>query len=766
MKKDLICILVAVVGLAALADMKTDIRKATSAVKGYNGNTYRSDVKAKAVAGLAAYETFASATNCPNELGDFAAAVIGAARAANDLALAKDFATKIAKSGPTQSARLAATRYLAIGHVNAGDYAAAEACYDAYLANPRLTPIHYAAAWNGKAQLKVLKEDRAGALATLEQGLAAIPADARWRKDAERFFQDHMAGVHQAFYDPQAAYDLYIKAGRRRDALDLYDRGRLGDVAQATALCKQMLTDEKASFGERLHGWTWLYNREPKFADAHSPLRPDDNLKNTNSVIGALAYKLTRGQIYHLEGSTSPIAYFGDRREVIRTWTDYLGLLAKTGAKPGFGPAEAAVISYAGEGDTASAVAAAKAGLENEKLKAEERYELTLMAETLALKGSADGIAETLGKVEPRIAGELDAKERLKRFDRVGSAAVMSMDENLARGFAQYRAKVGPEPAKKSYVVRFSDRPVAGAADWENLPFKPEQSAFDRKYGGGGAAFLVTDVATGDRGEAVKGGEGRTTLEVVADAWGVHILRTFHDKRAREFERGFLDAGSFEEYIAPGENQPYTCFLVYPKKDAQAGGFETAYDGEGRRRIDFRNPASFRSDVAFTDDAIKVYTGISWNNFATLVPKDGAVWDFESVFWGPNECAWNGLKTIHGRSSWGRLVFAMPEAARLKILEDQICKAVVRYKAEKKAGHGHEGLITHWTDEAVGDPVFYAERVKPLVDQLDAVVQRVNANMTAEDVRDIAENWLQKLDDFPYIVNRLRGEWLRERICK
>ena len=610
----------------------------------------------------------------------------------------------------------------------------------------------------------MLQGDRAGALATLERGFAAIPADARWRNEAERFFQDHAAEVHQSFYDPQAAFDLFVKVGRLDDALRLYDNGRLGDSAQASALCKRMLTGEKSPFDTRCHAWTWLYNREPAFADAHSPLRPGDTLKNTNSVIGALAYKLTRGQIYHLEGSTSPIAYFGDRAQVIRTWKAYLALLKTTGAKPAFGPSEAAVVSFAGEGDKTAAVTAAQLGLENEKLKPEERSELALMAETLALKGAAEAIAATLAKVEPKVAGDLDAKLRLKHFDRVGSAAVMTLDESLARGFAQYRAKVGPEPEKKSYVVRFSERPVAGAADWANLPFKPEESAFDRKYGGGGAAFLVTDVSTGDRGEAVKGGEGQTTLSVVADVWGVHILRTFHDKRAREFERGFLDAGSFEEYIAPGENQPYTCFLVYPKKDALPGGFETAYDGEGRRRIDFKDPTSFKSDVAFTDDAVMVYTGISWNNFATLVPKDGAAWDFESVFWGPNECAWNGLKTIHGRSSWGRLVFEMPESARLKILEDQICKAVVRFKAEKKAGHGHEGLITHWTDEAVGDPVFYAERVQPLVDRLDAVVQRVNADMTAEDVKDIAENWLQKLVDFPYIVNRLRGEWLREKL--
>jgi len=755
---------VAVAAVAAQADVKDDIRKATSAAKSYSGNTYRSDVRVKAEKALVDYASFANATNCADPLGDLAAAAIEAARDANDLQLAKDFATKMAVSGPSPYARLTAVRYLAIGAVNAGDFAAAEAFYDAFLASPKLSALHYAAAWNGKAQLKVLKQDRVGALATLERGLAAIPADARGRKDYERFFREHAADVHLAFYDPQAAFELYAKAGCRADALRLFDKGLLGDAAQASALCKEMLTDEKATFGERLAGWTWLYNREPAFADAHSPLRPGDSLRNTNDVVKALAYKLTRGQIYHLEGSTSPIAYFGDRPQVIRTWKDYLRLLAVTGGQPEFNPTEAAVLSYAGNGDKAAAIAAAKRGLDNGKLKSEERYELALMAETLSLAGTAEAIAASLEKVEPKVAGDLDAKNRLARFDRAGCAAMMTLDENLARGFAQYRAKVGPEPAKKSYVVKFSNRPVAGASDWANLPFKPEQSAFDRQYGSGGAAFLVTDVSTGDRGEAVKGGEGRTTLEVVADVWGVHILRTFHDKRAREFERGFLDAGSFEEYLAPGENQPYTCFLVYPKKDARSGGFETAYDGEGRRRIDFRDPASFKNDVAFTDDEILVYTGISWNNFSTLVPKDGAAWEYESVFWGPNECAWNGLKTIHGRSSWGRLVFEMPEAARLKILEDQICKAVVRYKAEKKAGHGHEGLITHWTDEAVGDPAFYAARVKPLEDQFDAVAARVNANMTAEDVKDIAENWLQKLDDFRYIVDRLRGEWLKEKM--
>ena len=756
--------LVCVIGLAAMADVKADIRKVTAETRKYSNGTYRDEVHAKAVSGLKAYNDYSGSVGCTNELDELAVAVIRAARASNDFALAMPLAERyLAADGKAASIRLAAAGYKAIACIEKGDFAAAEACYDGVLARGKLSADQWAEAWAGKAEVKTLQNDYSGAVATLQKAFRAVPAE-RARPEYERFLQERLAAVHCAFHRPQTAFDYYLSLGRRMDALSLYDRGLLGDMEQASSLCRRMMTDEKATFNERLAGWTWLCNRDGAFAETHFPLRADDNRSRTNAVVRALARKLSCAQIYSLEGSTSPIAYFGNRTEVIRTWKTYRWLLAATGERPEFLPAQSAVMSYLAAGEKAEALAIVAEALEGVKMSDEERYEFALMRAVLPLAGSVGEIAAAVARIEPSLAGALDAKKRLKRFDRVGSAALMLTDDNLARGIVRYREKVCAEPPKKSYAVRFSDRPVAGAADWANLPFKPEQSAFDRKYGGGGAAFLVTDVSTGDRGEAVKGGEGRATLEVVADAWGLHILRTFHDRRARDFERGFLDAGSFEEYLAPGENQPYTCFIVYPKKGMRAGGFRTAYDGEGRRRMNFKDPALFRSDVHFTDDAIKVYTGISWDNFPTLVPVDGAAWEFESVFWGPNECAWNGLKTIHGRSSWGRLVFEMPESARLKILEDQICKAVVRYKAEKKDTYGQEGLITHWQDAEIGDPVFYASRMKPLVDELDAVVGRVNAEMTAADVKDIAENWLQKLVDFRFVVDRMRTDYLREHL--
>ena len=287
---------------------------------------------------------------------------------------------------------------------------------------------------------------------------------------------------------------------------------------------------------------------------------------------------------------------------------------------------------------------------------------------------------------------------------------------------------------------------------------------------------MLTDVATGDRGNATEGGETArkypTTLQAVADDWGVHFAFTFYDKRARQFESGELDAGSFENYIAPGENQPYTCFLCYPRKDADGFLMNTTYDTPGHRRADAKNAHQFRSDVRFTDDSVVTYCAFSWDVFADHVPVDGGEWDFESVFWGPVPSAWNGTKTIHGRSTWGKLRFELGEAGRTKILRALLYKAVRTYRLEKTAkGPGgtrgaQGGILDFWQDEAYGDPAFYAEVLKPRVEELDAVADRVKVAMTDAEVREICEKYYRRFHDLRFTVSRLRTDYVRQKMIR
>jgi len=365
----------------------------------------------------------------------------------------------------------------------------------------------------------------------------------------------------------------------------------------------------------------------------------------------------------------------------------------------------------------------------------------------------------------------LKAQERKSRFERAGVIGVASCNDALARAVAKYyREVMDPVPTRKSYTVKFTDRNVAGAGDWANLPFKPEESPFDRKFGGPGMEFMVTDVATGDRGNAVKGGEKArefpTTLQAVADDWGLHLMYTFYDKRARQFESGELDAGSFESYIAAGDNQPYSCFLCPLKKRARVGIMSTTYDMPGHRRLDAKDPQQVRSETLFTDDAILHYTAFSWDAFAERVPADGGTWDFESIFWGPVQGAWNGTASIHGRSTWGLLKFELGDAARAKILKQQLFRAVGLYKAEKTPGgtfegSAQEGVFDHWQDDGVGDPAFYEKCLKPLVAELDAAAERVKVGMTNADVKELSEKYLSRFLNVRYEVARLRAAYLK-----
>ena len=376
-------------------------------------------------------------------------------------------------------------------------------------------------------------------------------------------------------------------------------------------------------------------------------------------------------------------------------------------------------------------------------------------------------IAQAIAAADAGLAGELTKAERLKRLDRIGAAAIAARDESLARGFALYRDTLKPTLPKKRYTVKFSSRPIAGAGDWANLPFRPEEQAFTRKYGGEDLSFMTTDVATGDRGNATTGGHAQypTTLQIAADEWGLHILYSFYDPRARSFEAGALDAGSYECYLAPGEGQPYTCFLCRPKKDALASCYHTSYSGPGHCRVDDGNPSKFRSETSFTDDRVMNYVAFSWDNFATLVPTGTSVWDFESVFWGPVASAWNGTESIHGRSTWGQLTFDISGADRAKILRAQIFKAVNAYKAEKSAhapiaGCVQGGVFDFWQDDALGDPAFYGQHLRPLEEKLDAAAARASVGMPDAEVEALAQDYLAQWRDIRYTVARLRAAYL------
>lgn len=60
--------------------------------------------------------------------------------------------------------------------------------------------------------------------------------------------------------------------------------------------------------------------------------------------------------------------------------------------------------------------------------------------------------------------------------------------------------------------------------------------------------------------------------------------------------------------------------------------------------------------TVFRDDRIVCRLDIRWELYPSYLPEDGDVWQFEAARWGAagGQC-WNGMESIHGRSTWGNL---------------------------------------------------------------------------------------------------------------
>jgi len=767
---------------------KTVAEEAAALVKNlhnFSVHSYDDDVHAKIQPALDFLAAHAGDAANKTALATVKAAVLKASIRAKDLDIAQPIAREMLADSDLRIAwRIDAAEYLALGALRTKDYAAADALYKPFWTLPTQGAGSIGCGDRGRvaalrASLFTHRNDMAGALKVIADARAENPygkkpddvGNANWRS----LLDEEAVKIYKEFIRYKEAFDYALSKGRRDLALRLVSGGLLDDIPGGLKAARELLADAKEPLSRRLSAWNWLFDRDHAMADKYFPEMLGKSTRETNNVLAMLKNRMTQGQSAANFGNGTP-AYYSDNAETIRVWNYYTRLLKMTGGIPEFQPVQYATAAYAGLGQMRQAAETAKAGLRNEKLKPAERYELELASRTLALGQSGKALTAALAEAD-RAAAEaapgLADKDRLARFERVGAMALASGIERLARGFADYRLTIKQPQPKMRYVAKFSQRPVGGAYDWANIPFRPEEQSFTRKFGGGELSFMLTDVATGDRGNAVKGGRSKhpTTIQAVTDEWGVHILLTFYDDRAREFEAGVLDAGSYECYIAPGANQPYTCFLCYPRKDAQAFIYSTSYNSPGHRRVEGKNPAKFRSETIFTDNAVLNYVGFSWDNFATLVPTKGSEWDLECVFWGPVPSAWNGTESIHGRSTWGILSFDLTDADRARILRAQIFKAAKAYKAEKIARTGgvhgaQESVFEFWKDAELGDPAFYETVVKPLEERLDKGLEKVKVGMSDADVADVAQNYLQQWRDIRFTIGRLRAAYLNERLLK
>ena len=401
----------------------------------------------------------------------------------------------------------------------------------------------------------------------------------------------------------------------------------------------------------------------------------------------------------------------------------------------------------------------------NEKLKPSDRYTLELAAAILkqdVLRQGAPDVAALLKAVD---VTDVVPEDRAKAIQQVGAWAMLANGESLVRGLEACRKGLYRPAPKKQYRVRHSSVPVEGPAAWDRLDVVPETAVYDRQFGGSTEAF-ATDVTTGTRST----GSAKETLEptrmqIVTDDWGLHFRFESPDPKAREVESELVSGGSFEMYLSPGKNKPYMTMSITPGRDVMSV-FNTQYETFGHRRLLGERPETYRLTTTFGVSNIVVGLSIPWEAYAADVPVKDAVWDFENLYWHrAGNCAWNGTDTIHGRSTWGELVFEMPEAARVRILRRLGRKACLSFLREVNRRSGYEGCVMHWEDDEVGDPAFHAACLKDYVAGLVEKADAFRKDPTDKIVRTYdADGTIARWRDIFFEVSRRRAEWLNRGV--
>ena len=326
----------------------------------------------------------------------------------------------------------------------------------------------------------------------------------------------------------------------------------------------------------------------------------------------------------------------------------------------------------------------------------------------------------------------------------------------------------------KTYTIPFSDEPVIGVHGFLSLKKMPEPQFADRKFGGS-MDFLSTDVSTGERSGAVrnkqKNGEPYRPSEIrmVCDKYGIHMLFRAFDSKAKAIEAGLAGAGSFEMYLAPGEDQPYYCPLPDTGNKALQI-WNTTYNTPQWRQLDVHGKTNFdvKTETVFTEDGYMIYLFLAWDKFYDKLPEKGELWDFESIHWSRfGGHSWNGIKTIHGRSSWGKLSFSLSDNQIRQIKRNLITKARQAYLKEKRTTHTYHGEIDRWAKDLYsGDPGFYKEKVAPLIKQLDSYLPLVTVDMDDATVDKVFHEAVPGWFEIRFRISDLRKDFLEDALFR
>ena len=363
------------------------------------------------------------------------------------------------------------------------------------------------------------------------------------------------------------------------------------------------------------------------------------------------------------------------------------------------------------------------------------------------------------------LVSSLSAKEKSEALAWASRQLIAAGEDGSARVLYDLREKLYQKPKRNLAVISYVRDAPCDVGGWMSSPLVKDKSSrhyVDHPYGEKEAAYLVTDVMAETRkvehGAPKNKADRETYFHICYDEYGIHLFFVGADSKADEIRAGARNGSGYEMYLGLGEGGPTYQWLFNQPQDKMMMPPWDSPSKYFRRMDDFVTIQS-----QYVPGGYATAMNFDWALAYTRLPENGETWPFELIRWTRSGGVTWGGEQVWQISNWGRLEFSgLTPAVKTGIREVLVRTALARYQKERNARTG--GRIAIWKDEELGDPVFYREKLRPLVEKLDGYEKLVRPKMDAKTIDLLFLDAVPAWFDFQYFVDDLRGEYLEEHL--
>lgn len=577
-----------------------------------------------------------------------------------------------------------------------------------------------------------------------------------YRNDAEgrRRIDEWIGSVLAAAGDQNGAIEHYRKGGDYRAAANLMFA--MGKAAEADALLIAGLNEGKDA-GRMFESLTKNHSFAELAKLISGPLK--DYLAKHPAAARHFSGKLNDAMMsgaYEFVAAVAPLTLAADPKQVSGQTLTYL-INAN------------AMLGRLDEARKLISAAAADPKVQEEKFRFRFRI-LDAALNANDRKNVCLAVRKVVDEFKTKIT---DVKLMTECLDKAGQTLVMFNDRMRAEGLFDCRRSLFTEIVNQKTDAHFVPnlpRDVTGWMASDIVKKRRNAIKLERALWEANIEFLLqTDVAVK---RDVQGGKNAkngvdTDLYFYCDEHAFYVFIHAFDDNAAKFASGFASGGSYEIYLAPGDFQPYFCSLI----DITTGRADTFYSAY--RNPYTRAPKTGNCDFAgiqtetrtVAPNATATLLTYPWEYFYNVLPEAGKpdAWQFDLMRWTGNGFSWSGTQSVHNRSTYGDVVFQLTPDQLTAIRKNILFAARKSYRGFVGNPWRGTGIFNFWSDEALGDPVFYETKLVPLKRELDAAAEQIKPEMDDASVNTVFLKYADLLFNLDFVVARLRTTYLSDR---